>query len=61
MLYFDPEFQGFYKKLPPSVQKQATKALSHFSEDQRYTSLQFKCVNKDTHDTLYVLMTITVH
>ena len=46
MLYFDPEFRSFYKKLPPSVQKQTTKALSNFSEDQHYKSLHFKCVNR---------------
>jgi hypothetical protein len=46
--YFNKDFSTFYKRLPSSVQKQATIAFEHFSSEERYPSLHFKCVNKRT-------------
>ena len=44
--FFSDEFGDFYRRLLPSVQKQADRAFEHFEHDSRYPSLKFKCVNQ---------------
>lgn len=43
---FSDEFGIFYRRLSPSIQKQADKAFERLEFDTLYPSLKFKCVNK---------------
>jgi mRNA-degrading endonuclease RelE of RelBE toxin-antitoxin system len=42
---FTDDFWDEFRRLPAQVQKQAKRAFEHLALDQRYPSLQYKCVN----------------